>query len=172
MLKNIVKLINGLEYRKLETEADAITDADINEFGMVIIRNNELLAVNGLAIAMAGMLQFDNKENYVPMIVVDDRFMEMSDNGKMFTIAHEMGHFNLHATEEKMFNTEYTRDINDEFEADEYAAKQIGYQSAIFGLEELQEVLDIDSNGENVEGIEEMEIRINHLFDICNTVTC
>ena len=172
MLNNLMNIINGLETRVFIDENDAITDKDINEYGYVTIRNNELLMFNGLAIAMAGFLQFDNMDNYVPMIVVDDRFMEMSENGRKFTIAHELGHFNLHATEDRLFNEEYVRDINDEFEADEYAAKQMGYQSAIFALEELQEVLDKTSNGENVEGIQEMEIRIQHLFDICNGVTC
>jgi len=89
MLNNLMNIINGLETRVFVDENDAITDKDINEYGYVTIRNNELLMYNGLAIAMAGFLQFDNMDNYVPMIVVDDRFMEMSENGRKFTIAHE-----------------------------------------------------------------------------------
>ena len=164
MLNKLMNIINGLEERIFVDENDAITDKDINECGYVTIRNNELLMYNGLAIAMAGFLQFDNIENYVPMIVVDDNFMKLSENGRRFTIAHEMGHFELHATEDKLFNTEYVRNINDEFEADEFAARQMGFQSAIFALEELQEILDVTSDGMNVEGIEEMEKRIEHLF--------
>lgn len=172
MLNNLMNIINGLETRVFVDESDCITTNDINEYGFVTIRNNELLMFNGVAIAMALFLKFDNIDNYVPMIVVDDGFMCLSENCRKFVIGHELGHLNLHATKDKLFNIEYVRNINDEFEADEYVAKQIGYPEAIVALKELQEVLDKTSNGQNVAGIQEVEIRMRNLIYKCNSVTC
>ena len=165
MLNNIVNLLNGLEERKFESEADAVTEKDINEYGMVLIRNNDILMYNGLAIACMAVLNFETMENYVPMIVVDDSFMGLSEGCKLFTIAHELGHYNRHLTDEILLNPEYVRNLEHEFEADEYAAMQVGLANAIAGLQELKHALDVASDGLNEYGMEEMDIRINHLME-------
>ena len=100
---------------------------------------------------------------------MDCVFDELSDNAKRFIIGHEIGHYMYH--KEKVINPNYVRDINDEFEADEYSASKVGQQSAIFALEEIQDKLDEISCGVNTAGINEIEIRINKLLGK-EMVTC
>ena len=67
---------------------------------------------------------------------MDAEFDELSEETQRFIVGHELGHYKYH--QEKVTNPEYVRDINDEFEADEYAASIVGFENAIKGLEEIK----------------------------------
>lgn len=169
MLNNLVKMLNGLEEKSFESEEDRITEKDINELGFVLINNEFLLAINDIAIAGMFILNFDSIEGYTPMIVIDNNFKEMTNNSKLFIVAHEIGHFKYHI--HRITNPEYIRNINDEFEADEYAAESIGFENAINGLNELkQTLLDLCFDLEE-EGVKEIELRIENLMNK-SMVTC
>lgn len=166
MLNKLMSLINGLEERDLN---NGLNENDINDLGFILIRNNELLSYYGVAIAGAFIANKEivGKDN-IPMIIVDEYFYELSDNCKVFTIGHELGHFmsnHEHQTEG------YVRKINDEFEADEYGVKLVGTQSAVFALEEIEDKL-IELYGDLCQAsIDELEIRINKLLGK-EMVTC
>ena len=170
MLNKLMSLISGLEERSLN---EGITENDINELGFILIRNNSLLPMYNMSIAGAFMA---NKvligKDDVPMIVVDDYFYSLSDNTKAFIIGHELGHFQ--SNHEKQYGG-YVRKMDDEFEADEYVAKIIGYQSAIFAIEELEDLFKDLYEGfeESIKAtIDDFEIRIEKLLSKANTVLC
>lgn len=170
MLNKLMNIINGLEERDL---MNGITEEDINELGFILIRNSYLLSMYNMAIAGAFMANKElvGKDN-IPMIVVDDYFYSLSDNAKAFIIGHELGHF--HNEHEKQYES-YVRKIDDEFEADEYGAKLVGYQSAIFAIEEIEDMFKDLYEGfeeEIKDTIDEFEIRIEKLLSKANTVTC
>ena len=170
MLNKLMSLINGLEERDLN---EGITENDINELGFILIRNNSLLPMYNISIAGAFMA---NKEaigrDDVPMIVVDDYFYSLSNNTKVFIIGHELGHFQ--SNHEKQYGG-CVRKIDDEFEADEYGAKLVGYQSAIFAIEEMEDLFKNLFEGfeELIKGtINEFEIRIEKLLSKANITLC
>ena len=171
MLNRMINMINGLKERDLN---EGINVNDINEFGFILIRNSFILNYYGMAIAGAFIADKETigKDN-VPMIIVDDNFYEMSDNGKAFVIAHELGHFQSNHQQQV---GGYERKINDEFEADECGAKLVGYQSAVFALEELEEkILEVYEfcDKELVQqSVDEIELRIENLLNKSNIVTC
>ena len=166
MLNNLMNLINGLEERDLN---NGLNENDINDLGFILIRNSVVLSYYGMTIAGAFMANKEiiGKDN-IPMIIVDESFYELSDNCKAFIIGHELGHFmsnHEHQTEG------YVRKINDEFEADEYGAKLVGKQSAVFALEEIEDKLIELYDDLCKDSIDELEIRINKLLGK-EMVTC
>jgi hypothetical protein len=66
---------------------------------------------------------------------------------------------------------DYVRKINDEFEADEYGAKLVGKQSAVFAMEEMEDKLIELYDDLCQSSIDELEIRINKLLGK-EMVTC
>ena len=166
MLNKLMSIINGLEERDLN---NGLTENDINELGFVLIRNSEILGYYGTIIAGAF---YANEEmvgrDDVPMIIVDNEFYELSDNCKAFIIGHELGHF---ANEHEKQYDGYVRKINDEFEADNYGAKIVGTQSAVFAMEELEDKLIEVYDDLCQVAVDELEIRINKLLGK-EMVTC
>lgn len=171
MLNNIMNRIESLREMSLAEiiETNYFVKENINDLGFMFIRNSELLGCYGIAITGLVLLTIEGVDDYVPAIIMDNDFEELSDNTKRFIIAHELGHYNHHIS--KITNPNYVRDINDEFEADEYAASKVGFQSAVFALEELQDKLDEISCGMNIAGIEEVEKRIENILSK-SMVTC
>ena len=159
MLNNLMDMINGLKERDL---MDGITANDINELGFVLIRNNFILSMYGMAI---GGLFIANEEMVgkpnIPMIIVDDVFYEFSKNSRSFIIAHELGH-----RQHEVQTEGYVRKINDEFEADEYSAKLVGIDNAIKALNDIKQTLMKKYFMEATdEGIKEIDIRIENLIN-------
>ena len=166
MLNKLMSIINGLEERDLN---NGLTENDINELGFVLIRNNEILGYYGTTIAGAFMANKEiiGKDN-VPMIIVDEIFYELSDNCKAFIIGHELGHF---MSNHEQQTEGYVRKIDDEFEADEYGAKLVGTQSAVFALEEMEDKLIELYDDLCKDSIDELELRINKILGK-EMVTC
>ena len=159
MLNKLMSLINGLEERDLN---NGLNENDINELGFILIRNTDILSYYGMAIAGAFMANKEivGKDN-IPMIIVDEIFYELSDNCKAFIIGHELGHF---MSNHKQQTEGYVRKIDDEFEADEYSAKLVGKQSAVFAMEEMEDKLIELYDDLCQDSIDELEIRINKLL--------
>lgn len=159
MLNKLMSLINGLEERDSN---NGLNENDINDLGFILIRNSELLSYYGTVIAGAFMA---NKEivgrDNVPMIVVDEIFYELSDNCKAFIIGHELGHF---MSNHEQQTEGYIRKLDDEFEADEYGAKLVGKQSAVFAMEEMEDKLIELYDDLCQAAIDELEVRINKLL--------
>lgn len=166
MLNLVNGIINDMEYRDIYDASNPITINDVNENGFICLRNDELLDMYGIAIAGMLLLNFDGQ--YVPMIVTTTEFFELSENAQRFIIAHEVGHYNMHVNQ--ILDPEYVRDIKHEFQADEFGAKAVGYQSAVFALEELQDKLDEMSCGLNKIGMDEVETRIENILNKANAV--
>lgn len=159
MLNNLMNIINGLEEFDV---SDTISAEDINEFGLITMRSNDILGLYGMVIA--GMFAADEqvvgKEN-VRIIIVDDNFYELKEETKKFIIGHELGH-----SQHEVQIGQYIRKINDEFEADEYAAKLIGLDASINALKEMKQLLIDDYFcNETDENIVEIDIRIENLMN-------
>lgn len=166
MLNNMMNIINNLEETEIERLSN-ITKNDINEFGFILFKNYDLLQCYGLNIAMLCNPIIDGKQ--VPMIVVDGNFDELSDEAKIFTIAHELGHVNYHLN--KYNDPNNVRNINDEFEADSYAVQLLGPENSINSLKQLKSYL-IDELwfDEDDESIQEIERRINNLKQLSHNI--
>ena len=165
MLNKLMERINNVEMISLEQmqETNYFVKENINDLGFILIKNPELLGYYGLAITGLMFLNIEGVEGYVPGLIMDAEFEELSEATQRFIVGHELGHYKYH--QEKVVNPEYTRDINDEFEADEYAANIIGFENAIKGLEEIKDKLDEVSCGMNVTGMAEIDIRIENLMN-------
>ena len=150
------------ELKNMEESYEEVKYEEKNEMGFIIRRNSDILAQCGFSIACMSIGKFD--ENYVPVIIVDYDFMDISDNAKQFMIYHELGHFELQR--DKMINEwDGTRDITMEYEADEYAMNKIGLSNAIYAINELIEVVNEISFGINTEGIKELENRLDNILN-------
>lgn len=165
MLNKLMERINNVKEISLEQmqETNYFVKENINELGFILIKNPELLGYYGLAITGLMFLNIEGVEDYVPGLIMDSEFEELSESTQRFIVGHELGHYEYH--QEKVTNPEYIRDINDEFEADEYSASIIGFESAIKGLEEIKAKLDEVSCGMNVAGMQEIDIRIENLMN-------
>ena len=163
MLNNLVNIISGLEDIDLDTllQSNYFTKEKINEMGYITIKCSELISCYGFAVSALLLLDLQDVDCYVPAILVDSNFDELTFDSKRFMVAHELGHYEKHS--EKVVNPDYVRDINDEYEADEYAAEMIGYELAIKGLEDVKHILDEMSCGTNVLGMAEVDLRIENL---------
>lgn len=165
MLNRLMERINNVEMITMEQlmETEYFVKENINDLGFILIKNPELLGYYGLAITGLMFLQIDGIDNYVPGLVMDAEFDELSEETQRFIVGHELGHYKYH--QEKVTNPEYIRDTNDEYEADEYAASIVGFENAIKGLEEIKAKLDEVSCGMNVAGMNETDKRIENLMN-------
>ena len=163
MLNNLVNIISGLEEISLETlmEGNYFVKERINEMGCITIKSSELISCYGFAVSALLLLNLQDVDYYVPAILVDDNFDDLTFDSKRFMVAHELGHYEKHS--EKVTKPDYVRDINDEYEADEFAAEMIGYELAIKGLEDVKHILDETSCGTNILGMAEVDLRIENL---------
>ena len=165
MFNGIMNLMNSLEARYYVDINDCIIDHTENEYDILLAIDPMVLSITGLAVAAGGVLHYPEKQ--VTSIIVDDNYLSMSENGKRFTIAHELGHIVCQI--EKFRSGSYVRDINDEFEADEYALEQVGLEVALEGLNEIRSILE--DNFVPEENINEIDIRIENLINK-SMVTC
>lgn len=155
MLNYLMNITNGLEERDLYVP---FTKNDINELGIIIIKSYDLLGMSGLNIAGLFRPFIEDINKDIPMIVIDGEFEELTESTQQFVLLHEMGHINYHLDKAEI---EKTRDINDEFEADEYAVKIIGKENSIKALEELKEMMD----GFDERCINELDMRIQFILN-------
>ena len=165
MLNKLMERINNVEMISMEEmrETNYFVKENINDLGLILIKNPDLLGWYGLSITGLMFLTIDGVDNYVPGLVMDAEFEKLSETTQRFIIGHELGHYKYHQS--KVTKPGYVRDINDEFEADEYAANIVGLEIAINALEELKDKLYEVSCGTNTIGINEMETRIENLMN-------
>lgn len=162
-LERLVDMLSGLEDMSLEDiqRTNYCNKDNINDLGCVTIKCSELLEACGIAISGLLMLNLEGVDHYVPAVLVDETFDELSKNAKMFIIGHELGYYEYHV--EKIVNPDYLRNIEDECQADKYSAELIGIENALKGLEELKEKMIEISFGLNIYGVQEVEQRIETL---------
>ena len=165
MFNDIMNLVNSLEARYRVDMFDNIIENTENKYNILIAIDPITIACQGLAVAAGGMLHFEHEK--IATILVDNNYLNMPGICKRFIIAHELGH--LVCQLEKFKTLGYTRSIEDEFEADEYALEQVGLEASIEGLNAIKEIL-IDMYAAD-ECIEEIDIRIENLMNK-SMVTC
>ena len=165
MYNNIMNLMNSLEARYYADINDNIIENTENEYNIILAIDPITIAMSGLAIAAGGLLHFEHEQ--IAAILVDEHYLSMSETGKRFTIAHELGH--LVCQLEKFRNLGYIRNIDDEFEADEYALEQLGLETTLEGLNEIKNILK--ENFVPDECLEEINIRIENILNK-SMVTC
>lgn len=159
MFNGIMNLMDSLEARYYMDINDNIIENTENEYNILLAIDPITIACYGLSVAAGGVLNFEDAQ--VTTILVDNNYLNMSKIGKRFTIAHELGHI-VHQIE-KFKNGNYVRNIEDEFEADEYAVKQVGLETALEGLNEIRKILE--DNFVPDECINEIDIRIENLMN-------
>lgn len=130
-LNNIIETTNFVD----EYDYYKITeDIKVNELGFVVRKCRKALFMDDCKIAM--MCVVPEKDSYVPMIVVDDYFRFLSNNTKQFTLLHELGHYNKQL-DVLVNGTDEYRNMDLEFEADEYAVSILGKEKSIEALKEI-----------------------------------
>ena len=155
MYNYIMNLMESLEERYYQDINDNAIMEDENDYGMLLTIDSITVAMTGCSIAAGGILDYGEKQ--IPTILVDYNYLDMSKSVKRFIIAHELGHIECQIEKFKQGN--YTRCIDDEFEADEYAMKQLGLEVALEGLNAIKDLFDDE------EKTEEINTRIENLIN-------
>ena len=158
MLNNILNNVEIME------ELDRmVTAEDINEMGFVFVKYSDGLAPLGIVFIGMSIGQFEN-DIEAPVVIIDYNFEDLSRNAQAFMINHELGHYKLQRDLMMQQEAGLFRTIDIEFEADEYAAEQIGIENAINALIEVKETMinDLFFDEDNL-GIKEIETRIENL---------
>ena len=114
-------------------------DLKVNELGFVVRKCRKALFMDDCEIAM--MCVVPEEDSYVPMIVVDDYFRFLTPNTKQFTLLHELGHYNKQL-DILVNGTDEYRNIELEFEADEYAMSILGKEKSIAALKEIEYMIN------------------------------
>lgn len=148
IIQRIRKTKNYLEttlryLREGKNEIIVPFSTEINEEGYIIRKSDRFVKQNKVIYCLCGFSRFiDTNGQYVsvPVIVTDDLFDELSENTKRFIILHELGHFNLHI-DKIVAQANYTRNLNDEFQADEYAIPELGVENVIKALKEMKDTV-------------------------------
>lgn len=112
-------------------DAKTVTIND-TAYVLTVLYNPYMVASVGCMIAIC----YYNYFNQV-VIFVDDRFMNLSEEAKAFTINHKLGH--LYHTHCSMTAT--TRTLNNEHAADTYACTKSNRDTAIKALKEIKALL-------------------------------
>lgn len=141
---------------------------EVNEFGFIMRKNSFALEINGITAVGMTIAQFPffKTTKYYPVIIIDQNFIDMKPLEKEFFIHHELGHW--FKQKDKILSGDGTRRIEDEYEADEYAAEQIGYERAI---EALKSTIETMGELELEAGIDELQKRVENLMNKI-TVKC
>lgn len=166
MFNEIMNLVDSLESRYYVDMCDNTIENTENKYNIMIAIDPITIACSGLAIAAGGVLNFENGEQ-VATILLDETYLGMDEEHKRFVIAHELGH--LVCQIEKFKAGNYVRNIEDEFEADEYAMEQVGLEVAIETLNEIKSILKEMCTPE--ECLNEIDERIENLLNK-NMVLC
>ena len=145
MFKNLKKMGSGLDdYLNIKNEdfKKIMLLNGLNEIKPVgyvgnipIIKNNYLMNSFG---AIFAMLAYDKHGKYY--ILIDSLFEKLSINTRKFTLAHELGHKQLQHLEKAKQKSGLINDINNEYEADEFALKCYDYKVAVEAIEELVDI--------------------------------
>ena len=156
MYNDIMNLMNSLEARYRKDMCDNTIENTENKYNILLAVDPLTIAMSGLAIAAGGVLHFETE--MVTTILVDGNYLNMTDTGKRFVIAHELGHIECQIEKFRQRITE--RNLADEFEADEYAMKQIGLKDSIKGLKEIRKFLLLHGA---IDSVKELNKRIRNL---------
>ena len=145
MFENLKKMGSGLDdYLNIKNEdlekIVSLNDlSEIKPIGYIgdipVIKNNYLINSFG---ALFAMLIYDDHGKYY--IIIDSLFEKLSINTRKFALAHELGHKQLQHLEKAKQKSGLIRDINVEYEADEFALKCYNYKVAVEAIEELVDV--------------------------------
>lgn len=73
-----------------ERELDEITSKDINDYGFILIHNHGFLESHKIVMACTCTGTFGNKK--VPVIIVDNHFLNLDDICQEIIMLHELGH--------------------------------------------------------------------------------
>lgn len=100
-----------------------------------ILKNNYIVNSSGILFAM--LIRTWKDEYY---IIVDSLFDELSNDTKQFILKHELAHKQLKHLENTNKTNGIINNIHNEIEADKFASKYYGYNTAINALDELTKV--------------------------------
>lgn len=165
MLKNIIK---GFKLYKdyfknmvYENNNLMFTGFDINSEGYIIRQNSmQVLCVQKSSFCYCTKVTFENGYE-IPLLLHDGFFRILSEDTKRFIIQHELGHYNL---QPEIFESKTKRNIELEYEADEYAMNIVGKEIAIKAMNELKEIATIMNFGFKSKAIKEIDLRIENLM--------
>lgn len=138
---------------------------EVNDYGFILRKNSFVLEINNITAIGMTIAQFTSTVHF-PVIIIDQNFIEMKPLEKEFFIHHELGHW--FTQKDQILSGDSTRRIEDEYEADEYAAEQIGYEKAIEALKSTIETMEeLEANAD----LNELQMRIENLINK-NIITC
>lgn len=163
------KIIKGFEMYKgyfknlvYENNSMFFTGFDINEEGYISRQNsNYVLGKQKSTLCCCTKVTFENGYS-VPLIIHDGFFRMLSNNAQRFIIQHELGHYNL---QPELFESQQKRNIELEYEADEYAMNILGKESSIKAMNEIKEFMININFGFKNKAFKELELRIENLMN-------
>ena len=121
------------------------------------INNSCGAAVCGITVAATTLFKTKDNET-LQLVLVDEMYNMLSENGKRFVLLHEIGHF-----ENKDFEDgNMTRDFKKEVKADKYALNFMTIEEILSAMKEMAELLKyaVPSACDNTEILSEVEARI------------
>ena len=125
---------NPLYTQGIEVQPVSHVTANNTEYALVVVYNPYAIISKNMSIGIC----YYNCLNQA-VVIVDDRFMQLSKEAREFTIQHEIGH--VHHQHSVTSLIVGIRDINNEYEADAYAASSVGVDVAIRSLMEIKSLL-------------------------------
>lgn len=141
-IKNTVNLFRaGFHYVKMDSYENEILAEDfINNIGgydyIEVVHTGFVL---GSLARLACLYVKRCGDKFIPVVVTEKRMKDFSFNVHLFTILHEIGHFELHVNKETGNELEFITepDVNIEHQADCFAARIMGIENAIIAIDEL-----------------------------------
>ena len=151
-IKHTVRMIEimnkGLDLKPIVPLSD-----DINEHGYIEMKDSDFVHVNNSLMCMGAYSTFHTTTGGlmdVPVIVTDEYFEMLSENGKTFIRCHELGHHAKHLDKIKSLGSLYTRNIEDEYEADAFAMEFMGKDNTLNALKEMRSITFIKSTNKEI----------------------
>lgn len=152
------------QQRSLKREEIIPLSTDINDEKMIIIKNDKYVKQFKSIFAISVFSNFVDilgKQITILTVVTDNIYDQLSDNAKRFIILHEKGHF-IHHFDKIITQTNYSRNLEDEIKADEYAIDELGIENVISALKEMKNTIIFPDT------VKELKKRISHLEKIKN----
>ena len=166
MINRLLDNMDTLKVVSCDEELNAIGADYLNDLGFIFVRRSmkcKWMQFSPICCMTVNKYKVNGSEDYYPVVIVDDHFMMFDRNTQIFYLLHELGHYYTQLFD-IVYNTEYSRKIEDEYEADEFAMFILGQKESIKALENSKHFV---LNGMNFEYFPKCDVDIEDIKFFC-----